>query len=101
MVPPELRQALVYCGDQFMTIEHVVAWAGAIARVPEEFEAYVARELAHMRAVAREVLDAYRRGQISLDVALHRLNVECDVDQLDPPSADRIQRRSSAPPELF
>lgn len=101
MVPPELRRALVYCEDQFKAIERVMAWAGAIAHVPREFEDYVARELARMRALARDVLEQYRRGQVPLDVAVSRLNVECDVDRLEPPSADQIVRRSSVPPSVW
>lgn len=75
-----------------------MAWALTMARVPEEFEAYIADHTARMRAISREVLEQYRRGQIPLDIAIRRLEVECDVDKLEPPAADQIQRRSSAPP---
>ncbi len=99
MVPPELRDALTYCDGQLSSVERVVAWALTMARVPKEFEAYIDDHIARMRTISREVLEQYRRGQIPLDVALRRLEVECDVDQLEPPSADQIRRRSSAPPD--
>jgi hypothetical protein len=99
LVPLELRDALMAGFAACSGLRHVVAWT-CMPALPPEVDAYLQAELARIERVAWEIVDRYRRGDLSLDEAVARLEHEFDLDRLEPPRLGVVEEcPSSAPPQ--